>query len=173
MSGTRWFFSFFLALLFHVGVVAGLFFWHPSLKRPIIYSPSFSVALYAQVPREARPARVKEVAKPRPPPKPKAQLLPKPKPVPPPPKVEKRVWKVKKKAVKKAKKSRATQKVKKTAKKGKKRVTKASGARRRGVSKKAAAAREKALLAKALAQVSKEVSLGGGWNRQGGYRAAV
>ncbi len=148
MREIRWLFSFCLALAIHAAVLAGLFLWHTGFTRPIIYSPSFSVSLYAHVP-QPKVARVKEVKK-------KAHKvvskLP-PKTPPPPKKTEKHAWKVKekkKKPTKRTSKTTARKTVKKTGKKVKR------------VSKRSSAARERALLARALARVSKEVSMAGG-----------
>ncbi len=154
MREIRWAFSFFLALLIHGMVLAGLFFWHPGFRSSIVYSPSFSVGLYARIPRGPGPPKPREVkAK-----VPRVRLKPQAKPRTPPSrarKVEKKAWKVKeKKPVKKARKrARPVKKVTRARK-----VRKVS----RRASRRAAARREKALLARALAKVSKEVSMGGG-----------
>ena len=149
MREIRWFFSFCLALGIHGVLLAGFFFWHTGFTRPIIYSPSFSVSLYSQVPQETRRARPKVIKKGK---HRVVSKLPSKPPAPPPSKKEKGAWKVKKKKV--STKKKATKKV---ASKTPQKVSKKTR-----VSKKASLAREKALLARALAEVSKEVSAGGG-----------
>ncbi len=62
MNKGIWFLSFMLALLLHGVVGAGMFFWHPSMKRPVIYSPSFTVALYSEAPTPTRPPQKGTVA---------------------------------------------------------------------------------------------------------------
>lgn len=155
MNRVRWVFSFVLAFLLHGGVLAGFFLWHPSVKRHIIYSPSFAVSLFSSIPERPKPVEVKET-------KPQLKPQPKPEPKPQPKRKEprKQAWKVKeKKPPEKLKKPKTTKKV---VKKTKKKVAKASTSRKKKPSKRAVAARERVLLAKALAKVSREVSLGGG-----------
>jgi len=137
-----WLLSFLLALFLHGAVAAGILFWHPGMRKIVIYSPSFSVALYSRVPGSKPPVSTR--------PKPQVIKREKPpikKPLSPPSKpkpAQKKTWKVK---------------GKKTS--HKKRIpSKKKGSRVKGRSSKKAS-QAKALLEKALAKVGKEVVMGG------------
>jgi len=136
-----WFLSFLLALFLHGAVAAGILFWHPGMRKIVIYSPSFSVALYSRVPgpkpvsTRPKPQVIKRAKSP----------IKKPFPTPSKPKpAQKKTWKVKGK--KASHKKRMPPNKRRAQVKGKS-------------SKKAS--QTKALLEKALAKVSKEVVMGG------------
>jgi protein TonB len=132
-----WLLSFLLALFLHGAVAAGILFWHPGMREIVIYSPSFSVALYSRVPGSKPPVSTR--------PKPQVIKREKPpikKPLSPPSKpkpAQKKTWKVKGKGASK-----------------KNIPSKEGGSRVKGGSSQA-----KALLEKALAKVGKEVVMGG------------
>ncbi len=141
MNKGLWLLSFLLALFLHGVVAAGILFWHAGMRKTVIYSPSFSVALYSRVPGPKPPISTK--------PKPqmterkafpiKKSLPPSSKPKP----AHKKAWKVKGK--KTIRKKRAS---------SKKRTLHRSKGK---PSKKAS----QALLERALAKVGKEVVMGG------------
>ncbi len=140
MSRSWLIFSFTLSILLHAGLAAGLLYWQSgSLVKPIVYSPSFTVALYEHAPQEPTPKNGAPVASPG---KSKTQGSVK--------KAAHTKWKVKTKPV---------------PRKRKQTVHKKHEVSPKALSKKETA-KEKALVEKALAQVVKDTYSVGGINRE-------
>jgi len=143
VSKRWWLFSLSLSMLLHAGVAVGLLHWHSGRTvKPIIYSPSFTVALYKPTSHGTSfTKRTKATGATSQRAKSQSSLN----------KATKAGWKIKTRV--------SHNKKKKTVRKRPQIASKALSQKE--------SARENALLEKALAQVTKEVALGGsGVNRE-------